>query len=324
MSTLLPAGGIDHAFTADDLRTKASDRTFAGALSFARRRYTKDVSGADAVVWGIPLDTATTNRPGTRFGPRAVREASVIMDNDPQYPFGHYIFADMGVADYGDCHIDYGDNAKVPADIYAQAKAIIGAPNAPYLLSIGGDHFVTGPLLRAHAEKHGPVSLVQFDAHQDTWDDGGTFAVDHGSFVTTAAREGWIDPATSIQIGIRTHAPDDCGIEIIDALTAHEMSVEAIAKRIYDRTGGTNVYVSFDIDCLDPAFAPGTGTPVSGGFSTAWALRVLRACKNLEVVGSDVVEVAPAYDNAGAVTAVAGSTIAMYMLGNLWERKFKS
>ena len=314
-----PRPGIDNAFTADDLRARSKDRTFAGALSFARRRYTKDVSGADAVVWGIPLDTATTNRPGARFGPRGVRAASVIMDNDPQYPFGHYIFDDLAVADYGDCIIDYGDNASVPEDIHAQARTILDAPNAPYLLSIGGDHFVTGPLLKAHAEKYGPVSLLQFDAHQDTWDDGGTFAVDHGSFITTAVREGWIDAATSIQVGIRTHAPDDYGIEIIDGLACDELGVETVAKRIYERTGGTNVYMTFDIDCLDPAFAPGTGTPVSGGFSTAFALRLLRACKNLEVVGSDVVEVAPAYDH-GDVTSIAGSTIAMYMLGNLWER----
>ncbi len=268
----------------------------------------------------MPLDVAVTNRPGTRFGPRAIRAASVIMDNDPQYPFGAYIFDDLAVADYGDCHLDYAPHAEIPRQIEEQAKAIINADNAPYLLTLGGDHFVTGALLKAHAEKHGPLSLVQFDAHQDTWDDGGIFALDHGTFVTTAVREGWIDPATSIQIGIRTHAPDDYGIEMIDALTAHAMSQEEIAKRIYERTGGTNVYLTFDIDCLDPAFAPGTGTPVSGGMSTAWALMMLRHLKNLQVVGSDVMEVSPAYDHA-EVTSIAASTIAMYMLGNLWERR---
>ena len=119
---------------------------------------------------------------------------------------------------------------------------------------------------------------------------------------------------------LRTHAPEDYGIEIIDALTAHEMSVEEIAARIYERTGGTNVYMTFDIDCLDPAYAPGTGTPVSGGMSTAWALIMLRHLRNLDVVGSDVVEVSPPYDHA-EMTSIAGSTIAMYMLGNLWERR---
>ncbi|MEL6752025.1 MAG: agmatinase [Pseudomonadota bacterium] len=310
----------DNAFTATDLHGKSDDRTFAGALSFARRKYSKDVSEADAVVWGIPLDVATSNRPGTRFGPRGIRAASAIMDNDPQYPFGEYIFDELGVVDYGDCHIDYARQGEVGQIIYEQTKAILAAPNAPYLLSLGGDHFVTGPLLKAHAEKHGPLALVQFDAHQDTWDDDGNFAVDHGTFITTAAREGWIDADRSIQIGIRTHAPRDCGIEIIDGLTVDEMSVEDVAKRIYERTGGTNVYMTFDIDCLDPAFAPGTGTPVSGGMSSAKALRILRACKNLQVVGSDVVEVSPPYDHA-EITSIAGSTIAMYMLGNLWERR---
>jgi len=310
----------DNAFMAGDVHTKSDDRTFAGALSFARRKYTKDVSGLDAVVWGVPLDTAVSNRPGTRFGPRGIRAASAIMDNDPQYPFGKYIFDDLAVADYGDCHLPYAQQDKVAGAIGEQATAIINAGSAPYLLTLGGDHFVTGPLLKAHAAKHGPLSLVQFDAHQDTWDDGGEFAVDHGAFITTAAREGWIDPDKSIQIGIRTHAPKTCGIEIIDALTAHTMTTEEISKRIYERTGGKNVYITFDIDCLDPAFAPGTGTPVSGGFSTAWALMMLRSLKNLEVVGSDVVEVSPPYDHA-EMTSIAGSTIAMYMLGNLWERR---
>ena len=310
----------DNAFTADDLHRKSDDQTFAGALSFARRKYTKDLDSVDAVAWGVPLDTAVSNRPGTRFGPRGIRAASAIMDNDPQYPFGAYIFDDLAVADYGDCQLPYSQQDKVAGAIGEQAAAIINADSAPYLLTLGGDHFVTGPLLKAHAEKHGPLSLVQFDAHQDTWDDGGEFAVDHGAFITTATREGWIDPDNSIQIGIRTHAPKTCGIEIIDALTAHTMSIEAIAKRVYDRTGGNKAYITFDIDCLDPAFAPGTGTPVSGGFSTAWALMMLRSLKNLEVVGSDVVEVSPPYDHA-EMTSIAGSTIAMYMLGNLWERR---
>ena len=313
---------MDKAFTAQSLNEVASDPTYAGALSFARRKYTKDLTGVDAVVWGIPLDTATSNRPGTRFGPRGVRAASAIMDNDPQYPFEAYIFSDMAVTDYGDCQFYYGKQGDVPEHIERQASDIIGSENSPYLLSIGGDHFVTLPLLRAHAGLHGPLALVQFDAHQDTWEDE-EGAVDHGTFITTAVREGLIDVERSIQIGIRTHAPQTLGIEIIDALTAHSMTPEDIAKRIYDRTGGTNVYLTFDIDCLDPAFAPGTGTPVSGGFSTAWALQMLRHLKNLELVGSDVVEVSPSYDHAD-VTSIAGSTIAMYMLGNLWERKFKT
>ena len=203
-----------------------------------------------------------------------------------------------------------------------QAAHILAADSAPYLLSLGGDHFVTYPLLKAHAEKHGPLALVQFDAHQDTWDDDGK-RVDHGTMITRAVTDGIIDPNHSIQIGIRTIAPETYGIEILDALTVHEMSAQDVAAKVAERTGGKNVYLTFDIDCLDPAFAPGTGTPVCGGLSTAQALLILRQLKNLNIVGSDVVEVSPAYDHAD-ITANAGATVAMYMLGLLWERRFGS
>lgn len=309
----------DNAFTAKTLNQKSADATYAGALSFMRRKYSKDLTGVNAVVWGIPLDTATSNRPGTRFGPRGVREASVIMDNDPQFPFGAYIFDDLAVVDYGDCHFYYGKQADVPDAITSQATEILNAESSPYLLSIGGDHFVTYPLLKAHAEKHGPLALVQFDAHQDTWDDE-EGAVDHGTMITRAVKDGLIDPTRSIQIGIRTHADQDYGIEIIDGFEVQDLGAKEIAKRIFERTGNNNVYLTFDIDCLDPAFAPGTGTPVAGGLATVQALQILRELKGLDIVGSDVVEVSPAYDHAN-VTAIAGSTIAMFMLGLLWQRR---
>ena len=305
----------DNAFTADDVTRKSQDETFAGALSFMRRRYTRDVSASDAVVWGVPLDIGTSNRPGARFGPRGIRAASAILDNDPQWPFGAYIFDELAVTDYGDCTFS---RESAEQDIREQASAIINHEREPYLLTLGGDHFTTFPLLKAHSEKYGPPALVQFDAHQDTWPDSKT--VNHGSFIGRAADEGVIDPDCSIQIGIRTHAPRDCGIEIIDAFEADELSVTDLARRIYDRTGGTNVYLTFDIDCLDPAFAPGTGTPVAGGLSTVKALRVLRELKNIVFVGSDVVEVAPPYDHA-ETTSVAGAAVAATMLGLLWERR---
>ena len=172
-----------------------------------RRRYTKNVKGADAVVWGIPFDAAVTNRPGARFGPQAIRRASAIFDNDPQYPFNRDLFEHLAVVDYGDCLLDSGNHQKTPATIEREAAKLlkIGA----FLLSLGGDHFVTWPLLKAHAAVHGPLALVQFDAHQDTWSDDGK-RIDHGSFVgARRASEGIIDPDRSIQIGIRTHAPED-------------------------------------------------------------------------------------------------------------------
>jgi agmatinase len=308
---------IDHAFTAKSLTSAASDPTFAGALSFMRRRFTKDLAGVDAVIWGIPFDAATSNRPGARFGPQAIRRASAIFDNDPQYPFQRDLFADMAVIDYGDCLLDYGNHQKTPAAIEAQANVILDS--GAFLLTLGGDHYVTWPLLKAHAARHGPMALVQFDAHQDTWlDDEGR--IDHGSFVARAVRAGIIDPARSIQVGIRTHAPEDFGIRLVYGHEVEEMTAAEIARMILDHVGETPTYLTFDIDCLDPAFAPGTGTPVAGGPSSAKLLSVLRRLGALDIRGADVVEVAPAYDHAD-ITAIAGATVAMYMLGLRAERR---
>ncbi|PZM16878.1 agmatinase [Rhizobium tubonense] len=308
---------IDHAFTAGELRSAASDPTFAGALSFMRRRFTKQLDGADAVVWGIPFDAATSNRPGARFGPQAMRRASAIFDNDPQYPFNRDLFAEMAVIDYGDCLLDYGNHQDTPDAIERQANIILDS--GAFLLTLGGDHFVTWPLLKAHAARHGPLALVQFDAHQDTWPDNNG-RIDHGSFVARAVQEGLIDPDRSIQIGVRTHAPEDCGIRILYGHELEDMSAAEIASHIISHTKGAAAYLTFDIDCLDPAFAPGTGTPVSGGPSSAKILAVLQRLHQLDIRGADVVEVAPAYDHAD-ITAIAGATVAMYMLGLNAERR---
>jgi agmatinase len=313
----MPSKSIDHAFTATGLTGAASDPTYAGALSFMRRPFTKRIEGADVVVWGIPFDAATSNRPGARFGPQAIRRASAIFDNDPQYPFERDLFDEMAVIDYGDCLLDYGNHQETPGRIEGEAAAILDA--GAFLLTLGGDHFVTWPVLKAHAARHGPLSLVHFDAHQDTWDDDGK-RIDHGSFVGRAVRDGVIDPDTSIQIGIRTHAPEDFGIQIIYGHELEDMRIGDVASRIITRTGGRPVYLTFDIDCLDPAFAPGTGTPVAGGPSTAKVLSILRQLRRLDIRGADVVEVAPAYDHAD-VTAIAGATVAMYTLGLLAERR---
>ena len=313
----MPSSSIDHAFTATKNTGRASDPTYAGALSFMRRRYTKRVSGADAIVWGVPFDAAVTNRPGARFGPQAIRRASAIFDNDPQYPFNRDLFADMAVVDYGDCLLDTGNHQKTPGAIEREAAKLLRS--GAFLLTLGGDHYVTWPLLKAHAAVHGPMALVQFDAHQDTWFDDAR-RIDHGSFVARAVRDGIIDPDRSIQIGIRTHAPEDFGIKILHAYDLEEMRASDIAYAIAERTGGRKTYVTFDIDCLDPAYAPGTGTPVAGGPSSAKMLSVLRQMTQIDIVGADVVEVSPAYDHAD-VTAIAGATVAMHYLGLLAERK---
>ena len=315
----MPSTSIDHAFTAKSRKSAASDPTHAGALSFMRRPYSKDVRGADVVVWGIPFDAAVSNRPGARFGPQAIRRASAIFDNDPQYPFGLDLFKDLSVIDYGDCLLDYGNHQKTPVAIEKEAAKIL--KSGAFLYSMGGDHYVTWPLLKAHSAVHGPMALVHFDAHQDTWFDDGK-RIDHGSFVARAAREGIIDTKRSIQIGIRTAAPDDFGIKIIPGYEVEDMGAQAVADAIKKHVGDAKAYLTFDIDCLDPAFAPGTGTPVAGGPSSAKVLSVLRKLGFLNLVGADIVEVAPAYDHAD-ITAIAGATVAMYVLGLLAEKRAK-
>lgn len=307
----------ENAAFGQGLHGGSHEATYAGALSFMRRWFSRDLAGVDAVVWGIPFDAAVSNRPGARFGPQAVRRASAILCGDPQYPFGFDIFADLAVVDYGDCTFDYGRHSEIPAAIEAQAKVILDA--GCHLFSIGGDHFVTWPLLKAHAERHGPLALVHFDAHQDTWDDDGD-RLDHGTMIARAAKAGIIDTDHAIQIGIRTHAPDDYGIEIIDGYAMEELGVAGVVERIRARVGDRKAYMTFDIDCLDPACAPGTGTPVAGGLSSREALSILRALGDIAFVGGDVVEVAPAYDHAD-ITAIAGAAVAQTYLGLLAERK---
>ncbi|MBK8458164.1 MAG: agmatinase [Phyllobacteriaceae bacterium] len=308
---------IDNAFTARNLYDRSWDPTYAGALSFMRRKYTKSLKGVDAVVMGIPFDAAVSNRPGARFGPQAIRRASTILDTDPQYPFHMSLFNDMAVIDYGDVKLDYGHHGKTPRIIERTAAKIIAS--GAFLVSLGGDHFVTWPLMKAHAAKHGPLAMVQFDAHQDTWPDE-KGRIDHGSFVGRAARDGAIDPDHSIQVGIRTHAPETCGIEIIHGYDVEDMSAQAIADAILKRVGKRKAYITFDIDCLDPAYAPGTGTPVAGGPSSAKMLSVLGKLGGLDIVGADVVEVAPAYDHAD-ITAIAGAAVAQHYLGLLAQKR---
>ncbi|MDQ0326600.1 agmatinase [Rhodopseudomonas julia] len=304
---------IDHAFRATDLKGGAADPTYAGALSFMRRKYSRDLTNVDVAILGIPLDITVTNRPGARFGPQAIRRASAIFDGDPQYPWGIDIFENLAVVDYGDVDLPLHHPEKLTAAIEAEIETILSA--GVHLFTLGGDHYSTWPLLKAHAKRHGPLALIQFDAHQDTWDDDGS-KLSHGSFVLRAVREGIIDPERSIQIGIRTHAPETCGIEIISAYDWQRMHADETADRIAERVGDQPAYLTFDIDCLDPAFAPGTGTPVSGGPSSAQALMTLAGLKTVNFVGGDVVEVSPPYDHAD-ITAIAASTVAQHYLGLL-------
>ena len=304
--------GTDLAIVRDNLYGTTLEPTYSGVTSFMRRKYTRDLAGVDVAVTGVPLDTATTNRPGARFGPRSIRAASSIMAWERPYGMEFDPFDKLAVIDYGDCLFDFGRPETVPAAIEAHASQVID--NGPALLTLGGDHFITYPLLKAHAIKHGaPLSLLHFDAHSDTWDDGTEERVDHGTMFYWAAKQGIVDPSTSIQVGLRTTNPDTMGFNILDAPSVHELGVEAVIERIRETVIDRQVYLTFDIDCLDPSYAPGTGTPVCGGLSSHQALAILRGLAGINVVGMDVVEVAPAYDTA-EITSLAAASIAMEML----------
>lgn len=285
-----------------------SNMTFAGELSFLRRKYTTDIDGADLVVTGIPFDMATTFRPGARLGPQAIRAASVQLAEIAHRAFPYDIdpFSVLAVADYGDCPIDSGYPAQAVEAIELHAKRIIASDAR--LLSFGGDHFVTYPLLRAHAEKYGPLSLIHFDAHVDTWPDDGK-RLDHGSMFLRALNEGLIVPERSVQVGIRSFSDADHGFHVLSAPWIHTEGARAALARIQEVVGDSPAYLTFDIDCLDPAFAPGTGTPVAGGLSSIEALSIVRGLTPLNIIGMDIVEVAPAYDHA-EITAIAAATIA--------------
>ncbi len=300
----------DRAFTAETLKGTAPEQMYAGALSFLRRKYTRDLTGVDVAVTGIPLDTATSNRPGARFGPRGVRAASTNLAWERHWPWEFDPCERLAIIDYGDCDFDPGLPAGVPAQIEAHARTILDGGTA--MLAIGGDHFVSYPLLKAHAAVHGPLALVHFDAHTDTWKDE-EGRIDHGTMFFHAVREGLVVPADSVQTGIRTTNDDTLGLAVLDARDVHTLGPAAVAERILERVGDRPVYLTFDIDCLDPAFAPGTGTPVCGGLTTAQALEIVRGLRGINLVGMDVVEVAPAYD-VGEITSLAAATLALEFL----------
>ena len=183
---------------------------------------------------------------------------------------------------------------------------------------MGGDHFVSYPVLRSYAKHHGPLSLVHFDAHSDTWSDD-MKRVDHGTMFYHAANEGLIDDSRSVQVGLRTTNDEPMAFNILDARWVHEHGPSVVADRIKEVVGNNKVYLTFDIDCLDPAFAPGTGTPVCGGLSSWQALEIIRGLGGINLVGMDIVEVAPAYD-VGEITSLAGATLAVEMINTYAHR----
>ncbi len=260
-------------------------------------------------VAGIPFDLGTSNRPGARFGPAAIRAASrMLVDGD--HPVNWRDPAVLDLADIGDFAIAHGDIPGSLARIEQQAAPL------GHLVALGGDHTVTLALLRALARRTGPLALVHFDAHVDTWPESFGLVWGHGSPFYHAIEEGLINPRRTVQIGIRSPMHKDVhdwtvgkGVTVLFAEEVHEAGPAAIAERIRTVVGDDLAYLTFDVDALDPAFAPGTGTPEVGGLAT-WQVRaILRRLIGLRFAGMDVVEVSPPYDVA-EITALAAATIA--------------
>jgi agmatinase len=308
---------VDQAFTRDDLKGLSFELTFGGATSFLRRKYSKDLTGVDIAVTGVPFDQAVTNRPGTRLGPRAIREASTLQPFDPPYGWPFDVLSERAIVDYGDLAFDYADVPAFPDRLTEHIRGILDAGVASVVL--GGDHYISFPILKAYAEKYGPISLLQFDAHSDTWVDDDFSRIDHGTMFYKAVKSGIVDPRTSVQVGIRTTNPDTLGVTIIDARDVHENGPRAAVEKIKSVLGDRPCYLTFDIDALDPAFAPGTGTPVWGGLTSAQVSIMLRDLAGINIVGGDIVEVSPPFDTTGA-TAIAGAHVATEILSLLGWR----
>lgn len=297
---------------------------FAGIATFARLPRLDEVEKADIAIAGIPFDSGVSYRPGARFGPAHVREASRLLRpyNPAQEVFP---FASQQVADAGDLVANPFDLDAAVAEIEAGARQL--RSRADRLVVIGGDHTVALPLLRAVAAEHGPVAVLHFDAHLDTWDTYFGAPITHGTPFRRASEEGLIDLTASMHVGIRgplyakSDLDDDArlGFAIVSSEFIEREGVDAAIDRVRARVGDAPLYISIDIDVLDPAHAPGTGTPEAGGLTSRELLRMLRALSDLRIVGADVVEVAPAYDHA-QVTAVAASHVVYELLSAMAPR----
>ena len=283
--------------------------TWAGDTTFNRLPRRRSAAGADLAVVGVAFDLAVTNRPGARFGPRAVREQSTLSGEfgDSLWPWPSGMLRRRTTIDAGDVAFRPGSTDEMLVATRSRVSALVG--QGAGVVSIGGDHLVTYPLLQAHFEHYGQMALVHFDAHSDTWEYEADAPLHHGMMFLQAAREGLIDPARSVQIGMRT--PNETkGFNVFDMNAVVDLGVGGLVDAVRSLTSGSPIYLTVDVDALDPAFAPATGTPVAGGMTTAQLRGVLFKLLGLDIVGADVVEVAPHYEGPAQITALAGATIA--------------
>ncbi|MBC7815425.1 MAG: agmatinase [Planctomycetaceae bacterium] len=296
-----------------------SAQPYQGIATFGRRPHTRELSGVDVAILGVPYDSSTSYRSGARFGPRAIREQSLLLwgyNNAQQVA----PFEVLNVVDYGDVDVVPVDIAATHRAIEQSAATILQA--GTQLITLGGDHSISLPLLRAHHKRHGPLAVVHFDAHPDTWDEEyPSFKYSHGTPFRRAIEEQLIDTQAYLQIGIRgpTGGPQDyadarqLGARLITFDEAAELGVPGVLAEVQQRVGRRPLYVTLDIDAVDPAFAPGTGTPEVGGFTSHQMLRLLRGLSGLNLVGADLVEVAPPYDPQ-QITAILAANLAFELL----------
>jgi agmatinase len=292
---------------------------FAGVRTFMRLPHVTDLAGVDAAVYGIPFDTAVTYRPGARFGPEAIRSASALL-RPFHSGFGVDLCDALSIIDYGDLPVAPGDTEGTYRRVEEALAPVVEAGVFP--LALGGDHSVTLAELRVLARRHGPLALVQLDSHADTWDEYFDQRFFHGTTFRRAVEEGLIDARGSVQAGMRgplfqSSDLDDArelGYHVIPSEELRALGPMAYGDLVRERVSGRRVFLSFDVDFLDPAYAPGTGTPEVAGFSTAEAAAFLRALRGIPLAGADVVEVSPPYDGPSQITALAAANVAWELL----------
>src|SRR4051812_23004960 len=292
---------------------------FAGIRTFMRLPHVTSLDGVDAAVYGIPYDTATSYRTGPRFGPEAIRSASALIR--PYHPTHDVnVVETLSIVDYGDLPVSPGDTERTYAQVEEALRSVVEAGVFP--AAMGGDHSITLPELRVLAARHGPLALVQLDAHADTWEAYFGQRYFHGTTFKRAAEEGVVTASDSVQAGMRgsVYAAEDLqgardlGFTVVTSDELRALTPQQYAELVRKKVGDRPVFLSFDVDFLDPAFAPGTGTPEIAGFSTAEAVAFLRALRGIRLAGCDVVEVAPPYDGPGQQTALAAANVAYELL----------
>ena len=291
----------------------------SGVRTFARRPHTRELAGVDVAVVGVPFDAGASFRAGARFGPEAIRSASTLL-REYHPPLDVAPLEDLRIVDWGDVAITPGNVERAVGEIARQLGEIVRAGATP--LTLGGDHSIALAELRALAEAHGPLALVLLDAHADTWDSYRGERYLHGTLFRRAVEEGLVDPARSTMAGMRgsLYGPSDLddaralGFELITGAELRELRPDEYGERVRSRTGTGPAHLSFDIDFVDPAVAPATGTPEVGGPGSIETLELVRSLQGIDFRGYDVVEVSPPYDGPGAQTSLLAASVAYEML----------